>query len=75
LQRPMDPVAEVLLPLLASIMFRNAEAIQLSASDLVGHLNCGYLADLDIAVPMVCLRSPKSGTIRHWKSSGNEGPP
>ena len=26
------------------------EIIQLTASDLVGHLNCGYLTDLDLAV-------------------------
>ena len=34
-------------------------AIEFSASDLVGHLNCRYLTDLDLAVANAVLGKPK----------------
>ena len=38
---------------------RNRESIQLSASDLIGHLNCRHLTGLDIAVANAVLERPK----------------
>jgi predicted RecB family nuclease len=40
-------------------MLKIGESIQLSASDLVAHLNCRYLTDLDIAVANGALAKPK----------------
>ena len=40
-------------------MQNNGESIQLSASDLVGHLNCHHLTGLDIAVANGELVRPK----------------
>jgi hypothetical protein len=40
-------------------MFRRDGAIQLSASDLVGHLNCRYLTSLDLAVANGQLAKPQ----------------
>src|SRR5262245_34097043 len=40
-------------------MFKIDGAIQLSASDLVGHLNCRYLTRLDLAVAHGKLAKPK----------------
>jgi predicted RecB family nuclease len=40
-------------------MLKIGETIQLSASDLVAHLNCRYLTDLDIAVANGALAKPK----------------
>jgi predicted RecB family nuclease len=42
-------------------MLRFGDDIELSASDLVGHLNCRYLTDLDLAVANGRLEKPK-----HW---------
>jgi predicted RecB family nuclease len=40
-------------------MLRIGDSIQLSASDLVGHLNCRHLTGLDIAVANGTLEKPK----------------
>src|SRR3977135_573365 len=40
-------------------MHKIGESIQLSASDLVGHLNCRHLTGLDIAVATGALEKPK----------------
>jgi predicted RecB family nuclease len=40
-------------------MFRARESLQLSASDLVGHLNCRHLTILDLAVVNGSLAKPK----------------
>jgi hypothetical protein len=40
-------------------MLKVGDIIQLSASDLVAHLNCRYLTDLDIAVANGALAKPK----------------
>ena len=40
-------------------MQKTNESILLSASDLIGHLNCGHLTDLDVAVAMGTLAKPK----------------
>jgi len=40
-------------------MQKLGESIVLSASDLVGHLNCGHLTDLDIAVATGAMEKPK----------------
>ena len=40
-------------------MHKTGESIQLSASDLVGHLNCRHLTGLDIAVANGVLEKPK----------------
>jgi uncharacterized protein len=40
-------------------MHKIGESIQLSASDLVGHLNCHHLTGLDIAVANGVLKKPK----------------
>jgi hypothetical protein len=42
-------------------MLKIRNSIQLSASDLVGHLNCRYLTDLDIAVANGAIKKP-----HHW---------
>ena len=42
-------------------MLKVGDDIELSASDLVGHLNCRYLTDLDLAVANGQLEKPK-----HW---------
>lgn len=42
-------------------MLKVGDNIELSASDLVGHLNCRYLTDLDLAVANGRLEKPK-----HW---------
>jgi predicted RecB family nuclease len=42
-------------------MLKVGDDIELSASDLVGHLNCRYLTDLDLAVANGRLEKPK-----HW---------
>ena len=39
-------------------MQKTAGALSLSASDLVGHLNCRYLTELDIAVASGTLSKP-----------------
>jgi predicted RecB family nuclease len=41
-------------------MFKVGPNIELSASDLVGHLNCRYLTDLDVAVARGQLERPRS---------------
>ena len=40
-------------------MLKVGDDIELSASDLVGHLNCRYLTDLDLAVANGQLEKPK----------------
>jgi hypothetical protein len=40
-------------------MFKTDGTIQLSASDLVGHLNCHHLTELDFAVSNGKLSKPK----------------
>jgi len=40
-------------------MLKIGDSIQLSASDLVAHLNCRYLTDLDIAVANGAIAKPK----------------
>ena len=42
------------------------EVVHLSASDLVGHLNCSYLTNLDLAVAKGSWISRLSG-IQFWK--------
>ena len=42
-------------------MKQHADKIILSASDLVGHLNCGHLTELDLRVAIGALAKPK-----HW---------
>jgi predicted RecB family nuclease len=42
-------------------MLKVGNDIELSASDLVGYLNCRFLTDLDLAVANGCLEKP-----RHW---------
>ena len=42
-------------------MLKVGDDIELSASDLVGHLNCRYLTDLDLAVANGQREKPK-----HW---------
>jgi uncharacterized protein len=41
-------------------MFKHGERLLLSASDLMGHLNCGHLTGLDIAVANGTLAKPSS---------------
>jgi hypothetical protein len=41
-------------------MLKIGDSIQLSASDLVAHLNCRYLTNLDIAVANGALAKPKN---------------
>jgi uncharacterized protein len=40
------------------MMFKVGDALQLSASDLVGHLNCRHLTNLDLAVAEGRLAKP-----------------
>jgi hypothetical protein len=40
-------------------MWRSNSAIELSASDLVGHLNCRHLTNLDLAVADGWLKKPQ----------------
>ena len=40
-------------------MLKTGNAIQLSASDLVGHLNCRNLTELDLAVAKGALAKPR----------------
>jgi hypothetical protein len=40
-------------------MFKHGGALRLSASDLVGHLNCRHLTELDLAVANGKLSKPK----------------
>jgi uncharacterized protein len=40
-------------------MERIGGSLKLSATDLVGHLNCGYLTGLDLAVAKGALEKPK----------------
>ena len=40
-------------------MERVGNSIRLSATDLVGHLNCGYLTGLDLAVASGTLAKPQ----------------
>jgi len=42
-------------------MKKHVDQIVLSASDLVGHLNCGHLTELDLQVAEGVLAKPK-----HW---------
>src|SRR5688572_1999945 len=39
-------------------MFKNGDVLELSASDLVGHLNCRHLTNLDLAVAEGRLAKP-----------------
>jgi uncharacterized protein len=41
-------------------MIKSGGAVQLTASDLVGHLNCRYLTSLDLLVANGTLKKPKS---------------
>jgi uncharacterized protein len=40
-------------------VIRSGESLQLSATDLVGHLNCGHLTNLDVEVANGALAKPK----------------
>ena len=43
----------------AGSMFKVGKTVQLSASDLVGHLNCRNLTELDLAVAKGALAKPR----------------